>query len=172
MLNPAHPLTKKTYEKFAKQRAETSRDLASCWGHATGREVTTKNRDSLKISGFRVDKRPEVIGRIAYMREQAKARRLAEQEQIEVPEGGWTQSDVLQIMLETTTALESCYDALCRPDVDVSDIKKRQYYSVLSSHLARQYSSLGSVDGDAVDLPKSAVDLAPINKMQFCRCDQ
>lgn len=125
--NPKH-------EKFAAARA-ANRTLADSYAEATGKRSTAKNNLACRVSGKRWADRPDIAARIAYLREAARQTQIEEQADIELPDV-IDRNVILEILLETTKALEDANDALLK--TDLPEVRRRQFYAVLSSHLARQ----------------------------------
>lgn len=132
--DPSRRLRKETYEKFAQARA-ASKILSHAWAEATGVNATAKNDLALRVSGKRVADRPEVAARIAFLIEDKKRRKADETDAIDVPDV-IDRTAILEICLEVTRALESCHAKLL--DSNIPEIRVRQFYSILASHLSRQ----------------------------------
>lgn len=132
--DPSRKLRKDTYEKFAQARA-ASKILSHAWAEATGVNATAKNDLSLRVSGKRIADRPEVAARIEYLIQEKKRRKSDMTDAIEVP-SVIDRNVILEICLEVTRALESCHAKLL--DSGIPEIRVRQFYSILASHLSRQ----------------------------------
>lgn len=160
--SPAKKLAKPLYESFAAEMAK-GRTLAESYGAAKGVHVTPENEPSLKVSGWRISKRPEVVARVEYLQEIEAGKRLAETEAMVIPES-FDSRDILELFFETTEVLESVYQAMI--DQNLPEVRRREYFTVLSSHLARQGSLVADQPNDALD----ASTAAPLHKMAWCQC--
>jgi len=160
-------LGNKKHESFAQNRA-VSRTLADSYADAYGKRSTTGNNNMLRVSGKRLANRPEIQARISFLVSEARTRQEEEMAEIEIPEN-LGRSDILDIVLETTETLENCYQALLK--TGLPEIRKRQFYSTLAAHLARQ-SKL--VEGGAVlveDTSESAAIIRRLNQdYGTCSC--
>lgn len=142
------------HEIFAQQRA-SGRTLADSYADAYEKRSTATNNNTLRVCGKRLADRPEIIARIDHIVSEQRTRQEAETAEIEIPEN-LTRSDILEIVFETTTVLESAYDALVK--TGLPEIRKRQFYATLSSHLNRQSKM---IEEGAVIAP----DDGPVTKM-------
>jgi len=128
--DPSQPLTNKRHEQYAMQRAKGV-DQATSWQRTIpfGQAYSGGNT-SLRVSGHRVEKRPEVRSRIDWLFQQA---RNAVDESPEALSRG----DIVAASLEVSEALEAAYRA-CADEITVPPQALERLKSVWSGHLARQ----------------------------------
>ena len=153
--DPAAPLKNARHEAFAKSRVSMS--IADAWGASFAPGAKRPSAASLKAAGFKVNKRPEVQRRVAYLRKQAEAARR----EIEVPDV-IRRSDIAAISLEVTEALEAAYGASSVANPTTREALAR----VWAAHLGRQ-GKLTEEDGAP---PEEAPDdvLAGIRRLERC----
>lgn len=163
--DPARKLRKRTYEAFAKARA-AGRTLADSYADAFGKPSTARNNNTLKVSGKRLNDRPEVAARIQFLIEEQRARRETECAELDPPKN-LGRSDILEIVLETTRTLESAYEALLK--TGLPEIRRRQFYATLSSHLARQ-SKMLETGAELTDDNRPVVNMIDRLNQKFGDC--
>lgn len=132
--DPSRKLRRAKHEAFAQNRAG-NRTLADSYADAYGKRSTATNNNVLRVCGKKLADRPDISARISFLVEEQNTRMAEEQAEIELLET-LTRSDILDIVFETTQTLESTWDALTK--TGLPEIRRRQFYATLSSHLARQ----------------------------------
>ncbi len=73
-------------------------------------------------------------------------------------------TDILNLFFETTEVLESVYQAMI--DNNLPEVRRREYFGVLSSHLARQGSLVADQPNDAVQTPDETLK----HNIEWCQC--
>ena len=156
----AEPLKNMRHEAFAKARVSMS--IADAWAGSLPAGAKRPARNSLKAAGWKVEKRPEVQRRIAFLRKEAEAARR----EIEVPDV-IRRSDIAAISLEVTEALEAAYVAASAANPTTREALAR----VWAAHLGRQ-GKLTEEDGAPPEETSEDV-LAGIRRLEEwepCRC--
>lgn len=160
--NPSKPLVNNRHEVFA-QRLARGASYGDAWKATVpfGKEYNG-GANALRVTGFRVAKRPEVEARVSYLRQQAK--REAHQDTSPL-----TQGDIIRLNLEVTEALETAYKAA--EDAHVAPQKLETLRRVLAAHLGRQGKlSEGQqdkvIDHEDADILQKLSD----NMSKVCRC--
>lgn len=154
------PLRNKRHEAFCAARVNMT--IPDAWGSTLGPDARRPSRASLKSAGFKVNKRPEVQRRIAYLRKEAEAARR----EIEVPDV-IRRSDIAAISLEVTEALEAAYVAASAANPTTREALAR----VWAAHLGRQ-GKLTEEDGAPPEETSEDV-LAGIRRLEewaVCNC--
>ena len=158
--NGSTPLRNKRHEAFCAARVNMS--IPDAWAASLPTGAKRPARNSLKAAGFKVDKRPEVQRRVAFLRREAeKARR-----EIQVPDV-IRRSDIASISLEVTQALESAYVTASAANPTTREALAR----VWAAHLGRQ-GKLTEEDGAPPEETSEDV-LAGIRRLEEwepCRC--
>ncbi len=163
--DPSEPLANKRHEIYAAARARGLKQSDS-WRATIPFGTPYKGGDlSLRVSGNRVEARPEVRARIDY---------LIKQERISSPENvpdTLTRADIVQASLEVSEALEACYRTAVESSCSPQQIERLK--SVWAAHLARQ----GKLDEAHAPLPgNSEPDVAEImsriTKLETCSCPE
>lgn len=160
--SPAKKLKKDLYESFAVERSK-GRTIAESFAAAKGVKLTPQGEPALKVSGWRISKRPEVSARVEFLQEIEAGKRLAETEAMVVPES-FDATDILNLFFETTEVLESVYQAMI--DQNLPEVRRREYFGVLSSHLARQGSLVADQPNADVEMPSSTLK----HEIAWCQC--
>ena len=118
---------------------------------------------SLRVSGNRVEARPEVRARINYLIRESRRAAV-----VEVPET-LTRADIMGLSLEVTEALEAAYSAAVQSTASAQQIERLK--GVWAAHLARQ----GKLEEAREPLPENheketAAIMARIRAMGNCSC--
>ena len=163
MSDGSQPLANTRHEAYAQGRAKGLKQ-ADAWRATIPFGTAYKGGDlSLRVSGNRVESRPEVRARIGYL---IKHGRVSAPENI--PDT-LTRADIVQASLEVSEALEACYRTAVKSSCSPQQIERLK--SVWAAHLARQ----GKLDEVHAPLPDDAeTDVAEIMKriqsIGVCTC--
>lgn len=157
------PLRNKRHEAFAQARVNMS--IPDAWAASLPSGAKRPARNSLKAAGWKVEKRPEVQRRIAFLRKGAEAARR------EIEVDVLRRRDIATISLEVTDALERAFDAASRAAVPATKLEALR--RVLGAHIGRQ-GKLTEQDGVAPEEPATeALDgIRRLEEWEPCRCRQ
>ena len=163
MSDGSQPLANHRHEIYAKARAKGLKQ-ADSWKATIPFGTAYKGGDlSLRVSGNRVEARPEVAERIAFLTREKRRAAI-----VEVPET-LTRTDIVGLSLEVTEALEAAYSAAAQSSASPQQIERLK--SVWAAHLARQ----GKLGEAHAPLPSTdQTDIAEIMKriqnIGVCTC--
>ena len=133
------PLTEKRAEKFAQARAKGVSQAEAYKATIPFGTAHSGDNASLRVSGHRLEKRPDVASRIAFLRKQARSGAGDTNKPL-------TKSEVVAISLEVSQTLESTYKAALSSSVSPQALERLK--AVLAAHLARQ----GKLDDETTPL--------------------
>lgn len=163
MSDGSQPLANTRHEAYAQGRAKGLKQ-ADAWKATIPFGTAYKGGDlSLRVSGNRVESRPEVRARIDYL---IKHGRVSAPENI--PDT-LTRADIVQASLEVSEVLETCYRTAVKSSCSPQQIERLK--SVWAAHLARQ----GKLEQANEPLPTDTkIDVAEImtriQEMGACTC--
>ena len=152
--NPRH-------ERYCEGR---SRGLsqADAWARTFRKEQKIPSNASNRVSGCRIEKRPEVAVRIAYL---TKARRI-ENAPDDIPDT-FDHAALAALSLEITQALEAALEAAQKSSIPSTQLTRLK--TVLSAHLARQ----GKMLDQGATTPANASQSAAwdrFQRLEVCSC--
>lgn len=163
--DPSEPLANARHEIYAAARAKGLKQSDS-WRATIPFGTAYKGGDlSLRVSGNRVESRPEVRARIDFLTMQGR---------VSAPESvpdTLTRADIIQASLEVSEALEDCYRRAVESACSPQQIERLK--SVWAAHLARQ----GKLDEAHEPLPTGeetdvAEIMARVQNLGVCSCHQ
>lgn len=161
-IDPSKSLRNARHEVFASRSARGMTN-GEAWKATIPFGAQYKGGDNaLRVTGFKVGQRPEVIARVAFLREQDK--KAAQQ-----PEEALTHADVIRLNLEVSETLETAYmaaNAACVPPQKLEALKR-----VLAAHLSRQ-GKLEQQEGLENASPENKAALVTMlsNMAKTCTC--
>ena len=161
--DPSEPLANKRHEIYAAARARGLKQSDS-WRATIPFGTPYKGGDlSLRVSGNRVESRPEVRARIDYLIQHGRASTSDS-----VPDS-LTRADIIRASLEVSEALEACYRRAVESSCSPQQIERLK--AVWAAHLARQ----GKLDEADEPLPtggktNEAEIMVRIKNLGVCSC--
>lgn len=162
MSDPSQPLTNDRHETYATARAKGLPQADSWRKTIPFGQAYSGTNTSLRVSGHRVEQRPEVRARIDWLTK--AARNPAEP----VPEH-LSRADIVQASLEVSEALEMAYRTAQGSTASPQALERLK--SVWAAHLARQ----GKLEETHEPLPDADnteiwAMLERISDLQVCKC--
>lgn len=161
--DPSEPLANQRHEIYAAARAKGLKQ-SDAWRATIPFGTAYKGGDlSLRVSGNRVESRPEVRARIDFLTIQGR---------VTAPEDApdtLSRTDIVQASLEVSEALEACYRRAVESSCSPQQIERLK--SVWAAHLARQ----GKLDEAHELLPTNdeadvSEIMVRIQNMGVCTC--
>lgn len=164
MSDPSQPLANRRHEIYATARAKGLPQAESWRKTVPFGQTYIGSNTSLRVSGHRVEQRPEVRARIDWL---TKAARRA-------PEGApvhLSRTDIVKASLEVSEALEMAYKAAQGSTASPQAIERLKI--VWAAHLVRQ----GKLDEAHEPLPDGNDGMLwdmveRIQNLQVCKCPQ
>jgi hypothetical protein len=160
--DPSKTLLNARHEVFASRSARGMTN-GDAWKATIPFGAQYKGGDNaLRVTGFKVAQRPEVIARVAFLREQEKKATQHASEAL-------SHADVIRLNLEVSEALETAYmaaDAACVPPQKLEALKR-----VLAAHLSRQgkLEQPDSFDNGSSE-NSAAYETLLLNMSKTCTC--
>lgn len=159
---PSQPLANSRHEIYATGRAKGLPQAESWRKTVPFGQVYNGSNTSLRVSGHRVEQRPEVRARIDWLTKAARG----------IPKGApehLSRADIVKASLEVSEALETAYKAAQSSSTSPQAIERLK--SVWAAHLARQ----GKLDETHEPLPHGddamLLDMVErIQNLQVCMC--
>ncbi len=146
MFEGSVPLMNEKHESYASSRAKGVSQAEAFKSTIPFGTAYNGGNASLRVSGHRLEKRPDVKARIAYLRKIARS-------DVDDADKPLSRGEVVQISLEVSEALEATYKAARGSSVSPQALERLK--AVLASHLARQ----GKIDDDAKPLDSARGDV-------------
>lgn len=150
MFDGSSPLLNEKHETYAVARAKGVSQAEAYKSTIPFGTAHNGGNASLRVSGHRLEKRPDVKARIAYLRRYARSA-------TDNADKPLSKAEVVQISLEVTQTLEATYKAALASSVPPQALERLK--AVLAAHLARQ----GKLDDEPAPLSEDAD--AEISKM-------
>lgn len=129
MSDGSSPLLNEKYETYAVSRAKGLSQAEAYKSTIPFGTAHNGGNASLRVSGHRLEKRPDVMARIAYLRRQARGAIVDANKPL-------TRAEVVEISLEVSDVLEATYRAALASSVSPQALERLK--AVLAAHLARQ----------------------------------
>lgn len=127
--DPSQPLENARWESYALARSKGLGQAESWYKSKPQRSSPDRNDASLRVSGHRAEKKPEVFARIEWLI--AEGRKGASNSS-----DALSRQDILKASVEVSDALESAYRMALETSVSPQAIERLK--SVWAAHLARQ----------------------------------
>jgi len=162
--DPSLPIKNQRHELYAIQRAKGV-DQGTAWKNTVPfGQAYNGSATSLRVSGHRAEKRPEVQARIRWHIAEARSCSGEAQETFE-------RSEIIQLNLEVSEALQAAYERAVMANVPPQRLE--QLRTVFASHLGRQGKLSDEGDEALPDDEATAQVAAMVNWMHnlgACTC--
>ena len=161
MFDACAPLVNEKHEIYAVARAKGVSQAEAYKSTIPFGTAHNGGNASLRVSGHRLEKRPDVKARIAYLRQLARS-------DVDDADKPLSRGEVVEISLEVTQTLEATYKAALASSVSSQALERLK--AVLAAHLARQ----GKLDDEPAPLSEDAdaaiSDMMDRIKVGLCTC--
>lgn len=162
MSDPSQPLTNNRWEIYATTRAKGLPQADSWRKTIPFGQAYSGSNTSLRVSGHRVERRPEVRARIDWLTKTARSAPIGVSDHL-------SRADIVEASLEVSAALEMAYRTAQGSTASPQALERLK--SVWAAHLARQ----GKLEETHAPLPdgNSAMFLGMVKRIQnlkVCAC--